>query len=224
MKKNRFVTSICVLSLAISLLSFTGVSAKTVKYQTNTVKKTSTYASLDYTNLIVKGKSKVAKAVNRDMKKGNKAALKYYKKMKKTYRTGEYGTGAFFSVDRKVSSKKGKYFSIKENNIEYSAGGAHPISSFVGYNYNIKTGKRVYLTDVLNLDLDTTKKKIQAKLTKYFKKHNIESSIYDETTFKDYKEDTFQFYIKGKKVHVVFSPYDVAPYAVGFVEITFKLK
>ncbi|MCR5736159.1 MAG: RsiV family protein [Eubacterium sp.] len=224
MKKNRFVTSICVLSFAISLISFTGVSARTVKYQTSTVKKSSTYASLDYTSLTVKGKSKVAKAVNRDMKKRNKALRKYYKGMKKTYGTGEYGTGSFCSSDKKVSSRKGKYFSIQEYNMEYSAGGAHPFSNFVGYNYNIKTGKRVYLTDVLNLDLDTTKKKIQTKLTKYFKKHNIESSIYDETTFKDYKEDTFQFYIKGKKVHVVFSPYDVAPYAVGFVEITFKLK
>ena len=225
MKKKNFITLMCVLSLAVSLGSITGVSAKTVKYKTKTIKKSSTYVSMDYTNLTVKGKSKIAKAVNRDIKKRNKALLKYYKEMQKTYGTGEYGTGSFCSTDRKVSSKKGKYFSIKEYNMDYNAGAAHPLSSFVGYNYNIKTGKRVYLTDVLGLDLDTVQMKAKTKLDKFFTKHNIDlPSVYKETTFKEYKADDFNFYIKGKKAHVVFSPYDVAPYAVGFVEITFKLK
>ncbi len=225
MKLKKIVAMMCVLAVAVSMSSVTGVSAKTVKYKTKTVKKSTTYMSLDYTNLVVKGKSKVAKAVNRDMKKSNKAILKDYKESKKVYGTGEYGTGSFYSCSRKVTSNKGKYFSILEDNMEYSAGGAHPISWFVGYNYNIKTGKKVYITDVLKMDLGTVKNKMKTKLQKFFKKNHIElTSIYQETTFDDYKEEDFKFYIKGKKVHVVFSPYEVAPYAVGFVELKFNLK
>ena len=87
-------------------------------------------------------------------------------------------------------------------------GGAHGNAFIKTFNYDLKTGKELSFRDVSKASLQDINKAIFAQA----------EGFYDD--FKGIKEYPESFYIdKDGRVVIVFQQYEIAPYAVGIIEI-----
>ena len=95
--------------------------------------------------------------------------------------------------------------------------GAHGMYYQNGYTYDVKSGKKLELTDFVK-----DKEELRTFLKNWLKEHSDEYGFFDEaeSTIDGYinGEYELQFYI-NKDLIVMFQPYDVAPYAAGLIEV-----
>lgn len=128
-----------------------------------------------------------------------------------------------------VSRADSKVFSYFE---DYSSfmGGAHGMYGRTGYTYDVKTGKKLSVTDVVKLSEDdlipVLKEKLLAQndvdeyddLDEKLKGYKLDSeTVFDEDT----PELTigYDWYLDHDGMHFYFGPYEIASYAVGAADV-----
>lgn len=135
-----------------------------------------------------------------------------------------YSTEVIYSpvrIDEKVLSLYGTTFSY--------SGGVHPNYGCISANYDLATGKYLKLEDVLidKVASDTLCQKIIDKLGEIAEEYYLYDDYIrtvDErfgTLFDPTWESTDDWYLSGEVLGIYFSPYEIAPYASGTIEVTF---
>ena len=109
-------------------------------------------------------------------------------------------------------------------------GGAHGMYGRSGYTYDVATGKKLSLTDVVKLTEDDLIPVLKEKLLEQndeseyddldekLKGYKLDSeTVYDEET----EELTYGYnwYLDHDGMHFYFGPYEIAPYAVGAADV-----
>ena len=109
-------------------------------------------------------------------------------------------------------------------------GGAHGMYGRSGYTYDINTGKKLLITDVVKLTEDdlipVLKEKLLAlndedeydDLDEKLKTYKLDcKTVYDEET----QELTcgYNWYLDNDGMHFYFGPYEIAPYAIGAADV-----
>lgn len=101
----------------------------------------------------------------------------------------------------------------------YFEGAAHPLTFKRGLNFNSDSGARLTadtLTEIAKKPTDYTPADITAKLKIYSKKNNLPLN----TDFQELTAIPEDFYFDDNlHVHFIFQQYEVAPYAVGIIDL-----
>ena len=132
----------------------------------------------------------------------------------------DYPTSTF-SIDSNMSPIyywDGKYLSFVQQIYDYS-GGAHGMPYWNGYVFDLYTGKRLGLVDII-LDDEI---QIKGLVTQYFTEmYNENPDMYWEgaiDTVFEYTTLDSPFYLTEEGIVFYFGPYDLASFADGFQEI-----
>ncbi|MBI3265737.1 MAG: DUF3298 domain-containing protein [Chlamydiae bacterium] len=105
----------------------------------------------------------------------------------------------------------------------YNAGAIHPNHDSFSMNYDLKKAKVLSLKDIFKNPDQGLKKISEYCEKKLLKKKGMPQDMVKKGTapqFRNYK--SWNWVSKGLKV--IFAPYQVAPYAMGFQEVTIPLK
>ncbi len=120
-------------------------------------------------------------------------------------------------------------FSVYSYNSEYT-GGVHGMYGANGQNYDVESGKKLDIGDVVTVPESELNKIILEKL------HEIEEyegqfSLAEDSGLSDYKynavfdldsgvyEYEYKWYFAGDGLHIIFNPYEIASYADGMQDI-----
>ena len=134
-------------------------------------------------------------------------------------------------ITYEVTNNDGKYFSVLMSSYIFQ-GGAHGSPERVTMTFDAKTGEKLTAAKLLG----TTKSKLNAKVRKlYLEKYDSqgeEREFYGEgesgrdelkTALKQ-KDFNESFYVKDEKIVFYVYPYELGPYAAGFIEVSTPLK
>lgn len=233
MQKRNTLSRLMLIMTFVFALVFTSVAptmtveAKTsVKYKIKKYNKTKTYKykkaqikDVEYYKLVVvSGKSKAVKKINKTLKADCTKALKkmpagYAKKDVKKGRSETY----YNVYDATVEYNKKGIFSVVETYQWYQGGVADYGST--NYVFSIKSGKKLKLTDVCKESNKALTKKIK-KLLKY----KYEGCPFD-SSFNKISADKADFFIDKKGNAVVeFDKYEIAPGFCGSFSIILPTK
>lgn len=119
-----------------------------------------------------------------------------------------------------VTYNKGQYFSILFRTVQ-DLGGAHPFAAYNGAVYDMKTGKALALTDLLNGDQKAIDQIISDGFTAQMKA-NPEAFYEDAETIlaESIANKNYGYYLTEKGLTFFFQQYEIAPYAAGVQEYT----
>ncbi|MEY8744496.1 RsiV family protein [Paenibacillus tundrae] len=137
------------------------------------------------------------------------------------------------SADKKIKKENKKYsvsttsatvkFNQKEKiSVVYEdyiyAGAAHGFPSSTSYNYDLRTGKELKFKDFVQNDeqLANLEESISSSLRAMY---NANQGIFEENINDFPLDQDPAFYIYDKGIVIRFYPYEVAPYAAGFVDV-----
>lgn len=96
-------------------------------------------------------------------------------------------------------------------------GGAHPNYFYIASNYNSKTGETLALTDVMT-SVETLPNILEQKICDKYKDVNFGEKSLSEI-FKEYSADDYNWSIDYQGITFWFSPYDIASFAVGGLNV-----
>ena len=115
----------------------------------------------------------------------------------------------------KVGYNKNNILSIPVRYYQYT-GGANGLEVQEGYNFNLKTGKRLQLSDLFEKGFDY-KKVLSSEVQKQMNAHK---EIYFEEAFKNFKQidGKHPYYLANGNLVIFYGPYDIAPHAAGIPE------
>ncbi|MBO6241211.1 MAG: DUF3298 domain-containing protein [Butyrivibrio sp.] len=140
----------------------------------------------------------------------------------------DYLPDAVFESDITISIDRAddKLFTILISFYDES-GGAHPNHGTTSFNIDPSTGAELSLSQVLDND-ENIASIIRDELTKEYPDQAEEFDSYyyqgegdDSDVFKQkYIDGTYNFSVNGDGLYIFFSPYDIASYAAGYMEIT----
>lgn len=118
----------------------------------------------------------------------------------------------------------GKYVSFTQDSYDYQ-GGAHGMPVWTAYTFDLETGDRLELTDIISNDEEYLKDIV----TKYFAQminsapegywEDSESYVRERITL-----DFNNFYLTDSGIVFYLEPYEIAPYAGGFQQVTVSYK
>ena len=122
------------------------------------------------------------------------------------------------STDVRVTNRDDKYLSFMIYTYDDYMG-AHPVYYIAGYTFDVKTGTKIELKDLIK-----DKEEFRKYLKKWCKENNQEGLFFEE-----YYEDTInsyvdaeyrlEYYIDKGELYVIFQIYDIAPYAAGAIHV-----
>lgn len=104
--------------------------------------------------------------------------------------------------------------------IDYYEGGAHGINQLITFNFDIATGKLITLADVFAPGYETQLKNCLLKALKSKTGLNSINELKDEGYL--YSMDMFaseNFILNDETTTFVYNPYEIAPYALGSIEL-----
>ena len=118
-------------------------------------------------------------------------------------------------ITYKVGFNKNDILSIPVRYYQYT-GGANGLEVQVGYNFDLKTGKQLQLSDLFEKGFDY--KKILSD--EVLKQMNAHKEIYFEDSFKNFKQidGKHPYYIANRNLVIFYGPFDIAPHAAGIPE------
>lgn len=186
--------------------------------------------------------TKAADKINQEITRQRKAWLKEatkkeaeYKETYPDYLDGLAGEKPNWTnndhVTYKVMTNDGKYFSVLMSGYEYT-GGAHGMPYRIAMTFDAKTGEKLTAAKILG----TTENKLNAKVRNlYLKKYDtqgVDAGFYGEgaegrNALKEaLKPMKFNqaFYVKNGKLVFYVYPYELGPYAAGFIETSASIK
>ncbi len=205
-------------------------AAAKAKYSYKKVNLSKTYnsgkvkAKVYYKKPVLKGKSSAVKKINKAISKDCKSflapesveaiyeyasdAAKYDPDIKEEY---------YYYATSKVTYNKKGIISIKVKTHWYAGGVVN--TDVYGLNYSLKTGKKLYLTNVCSGSKKTIKNKV---LNKIYKDPDVASMDWD--VLDAYQVKKMNFFIKpNKKAVVCFGPYEIC-YGGWYRTYTIKSK
>lgn len=169
------------------------------------------YKGQPYVQVVNHPNKSVAAKMNKDLK--NHAVRAAATANSKEFKQNK---GYYYKTSVQTSYNKNNALSIVYYTYAYS-GGAHDMQWLETFNYDSSTGTRIYLKDFL----DTRSKIVNANvyLQSILKKRNQADpgSILYEDTVINLKTGTFFYNDKGFTLR--FSPYEVAAFSEGFVDV-----
>lgn len=133
------------------------------------------------------------------------------------------GTVMPYSYDSEVSCVRyfdGKYVSFVQEGYDYF-GGAHGMPVWEGYTFDLETGERLLLPDLVS----NTEEELKDIVTGYFSE-KIDESPSDywadakETVRESISFETTDFVLTDEGICFYMHPYSIAAYAMGFSEVT----
>jgi len=135
-------------------------------------------------------------------------------------------------LDKEEKRSNKNYFYITMASVKYNAkeklsvvyedhvytGGAHGMDATTSYNYDLRTGKELKLSEYVTDDtqMEKVEKSISNSLLAMY---NAGVSIFEENIYDFQLDQTSQFFLYDEGIVIRFHPYEVAPYAKGFVDI-----
>lgn len=114
-----------------------------------------------------------------------------------------------------INTMNNELISATTLNYQYT-GGAHGLSVKVPYNFDLTTGKKIYLDDLFKKDGDY-RKIINEEIQRQIKEDPDKFYPDEVEVFSGIKEDQ-AFYIKDGKLVIYFGQYEIGPYSSGIVE------
>jgi hypothetical protein len=144
---------------------------------------------------------------------------KYRKEEKEHCKEFPYSCEYSYSTRYDIKFNKDGKLSIIIYDSTYS-GGAHGLEGLKTFNFNLQTGERYTLKDIIS---DESK---FASLTKYAKKYMKEHQeiFFDEEIIGDFAvNDQTQFYFTDTGIDLIFQQYEVAAYAAGHPTISIPM-
>lgn len=193
----------------------------------------------------IKSSSEAAKKINQELTKEKNQWIRNTKKEAKNAKAdfdflladGEIPMPDWIYSDDityEVTNNDGKYFSVLMSSYIFK-GGAHGMPYRIAMTFDAKTGEKLTAEKLLG----TTKSKLNAKVRKlYLKlydKKGVDAGFYgDDYSGKkgrDILKETLAsmnfnnaFYVKDGKAVFYANPYDLGPYAAGFIEVSAPVK
>ena len=125
------------------------------------------------------------------------------------------------TMDYEIVCDKNNILSIILTEIVYPDGAAHPSTFKRALNFDTRTGKFIQHVDLKSISREYAKntytpKGITKKLKAYATKNNL--ALYD--SFKELEKLPENFYFdENFHLHFIFQQYEVAPYAVGIIDL-----
>jgi hypothetical protein len=115
----------------------------------------------------------------------------------------------------KTGFNKNNILSIPVRYYQYT-GGANGLEVQQGYNFDLKTGKQLKLSDIFEKGFDY-KKVISSEILKQMNAHK---EIYFEEALKNFKQidGNHPYYITNGSIVIFYGPFDIAPHAAGIPE------
>lgn len=193
----------------------------------------------------IKGSSKAAKKINQELTKEKNQWISNTKKEEADAKDMFDFMAADDTISMpewiasddiryEVTNNDGKIFSVLMSGYEFQ-GGAHGMPYRIAMTFDAKTGEKLTAEKLLG----TTKSKLNAKVRKlYLKlydKKGVDAGFYgDDYSGKkgrDILKETLAsmnfnnaFYVKDGKAVFYANPYDLGPYAAGFIEVSTPVK
>ncbi len=134
------------------------------------------------------------------------------------------------SLDYTVTANNKDYFSVLMDGYDYT-GGAHGLPYRICLTFDAATGKKLSAAKLLGVKASKVNDKVSALYLAKYDKEGADAGFYAvdnerETLENGLKELDFkdQYYVKGKKVVFFSYPYDLGPYAAGFIEVSATAK
>lgn len=97
------------------------------------------------------------------------------------------------------------------------AGGVHGGSAVYAYTYDLKEGKLLTLSDVLQLDVKSTLRLVNQCINNDIKSSKAGKYFNETANIRDI--ENIIFYILDGAVHIVFNEYELGPYASGVIDL-----
>ena len=125
------------------------------------------------------------------------------------------------TMSYEIMCDKKNILSVVLTEIVYAKGAAHPSTFKRALNFDTRTGKFISNADWKKISREYAKaeysaKGITRKLKAYAKENNL--ALYDD--FKELEKLPEDFYFdENFHLHVIFQQYEVAPYAVGIIDL-----
>jgi hypothetical protein len=97
------------------------------------------------------------------------------------------------------------------------SGGAHGMPGEFYYHLNLWTGEAYTIQDLFKPDSNYITK-LDQTLRKLIKEQGEEKGVFEdpEMGFQGLTKDNL-FYVQGEALHIIFTPYEIGPYAAGFI-------
>lgn len=221
MRKNVWKKLLLLMALVVALGGLTGMDsqgASKAKFSYKKVNESKTYhgkmtmkANVYYKKVVLKGKSNAVKKINKAIAKDCNRFLKSSTAEKiKEYASESAQNPLNYDLDSydyyansKVTYNKNGIISIRVTTFWFAGGVVN--TDRYGLTYSLKTGKRLYLTNVCKGSSSTIKKTLCNKIKK---DPDSDSMVWE--TINNYKVKKLNFYLKpGKKAVVCFGPYEI---------------
>jgi len=188
-------------------------------------------ADIDLERLVIEEEFPGADEINRVLKEYQESVIAYAKDGTGDYREEVLKQGEMNETDiqmmqysywsdlERISYFDSNYVSFYLNESIYE-GGAHGMPYRTGFTFDLKTGKRLTLPDLIG----NSEQELKEIVTKYFKEYIDldpdkfwEDAVDTVRMYTDYDSD---FYLTEKGIRFYFGPYAIASYADGFQEVT----
>lgn len=127
-----------------------------------------------------------------------------------------------YSYSSKVSDISyfdGNYFSFTQVDYDYQ-GGAHGMPIWTGFTFDLQTGARLSLTDIIG----NSEEELKEIVTRHFSEYigQAPEAFWEDAvdTVRENINFNSDFYLNENGITFYFSPYELASYAAGFQEVT----
>lgn len=113
------------------------------------------------------------------------------------------------------------YISFVQTEYEYQAGAAHGMPWWIGFTFDLESGERMLLSDILY----NSEEELKELVTQYFEElvASQEEGYYWEDATSYVQESVnmeSEFYLTDEGIVFFYGPYELACYAAGFQEVT----
>ncbi len=180
-----------------------------------------------YRRPFLNGKSKAVKKINNFFSNHKKSFMKDKDTLETFAKTAYASSSSKVTTSYKMEgvwTVKTLNSSILSANYVYTDfTGSNSMTLSLGVNFDIKSGKKVHLSEALNTSWSNTKSSIIKSYNSYVKK-NTDYTFWstNEITLKNFKEKQYQFFVSDSNVYITFSPGVLAPPAAGIITIPLK--
>ncbi len=169
----------------------------------------------------IMGDTPAYQLINSDMEQRKEYLIDWSDQMaedSRSYSMEDYFYPSSMNISCSVGYNGGGIIAFTFSGYDYY-GGAHGIPYYETYMYNLSTGQRISLTDILAISNDDFK---QIVVTEFEKLINLgKDDYYPEAmeTVKACEVSSYGYYLVHDGLHIYFDPYALSDYAMGFVQV-----
>ncbi|NGZ77148.1 PdaC/SigV domain-containing protein [Saccharibacillus alkalitolerans] len=205
------------LNAASGTVTLKPAAAAGIKVTEKTLKSNLKNAVVDIRYPVLSGSAKGIDKINATLKKHAQSFLNGFGKDIKKYEEWNEGRDMHYEADANfmISYNRDGLFSVVTQDYAFY-GGAHGGTLQTGYNFDLKTGKEVTLSQLLKAN-PNYRGAIDKKIAAEFKK---QGSLLETDGFKTIGSDP-NFYVKNGGFTIFFQQYEYTPYAAGIPSFDF---